>query len=196
MNTLKILVDMDSIIVALTQKWLNLYNKDHDDTVTLEHLKTWNVASHVKIGQKINDYLYTEGFFLDVPAMEGAIETLKKIQDLGHEVYIVSAPSWPGNSASDKITWARKNLPFINKRDIFLCHHKHMVKGDVFIDDSPDNLKLYRQHWPTAITMTIAYPYNESMKGLVDVHADGYADSKKAWNTIFEAIESLGQTLR
>lgn len=180
---------MDSIIVSLTQTWLDAYNKDHEDTVTMEDIKTWNVSNHVKIGQKINDYLYKDGFFLDLPAIEGAIETLKKIQDLGHNVYIVSSPSWPGTSASDKITWARKHLPFINKRNIFLCHQKHMVKGDILIDDSPDNLKMYKQHWPAARTMTIAYPYNALMKGLVDVHADDYADPKKAWNTIFEAIK-------
>lgn len=180
---------MDSIIVSLTQKWLDMYNRDHGDKVTMEDIKTWDISNHVKIGQKINDYLYMDGFFLDVPAVEGAIETLQKIIALGHHVFIVSAPSWPGNSASDKITWVRRHLPFINKRDIFLCHHKYMVKGDILIDDSPGNLKLYKQHWPLARTMTISYPYNETMRGLVDVHADGYADPKKAWNTIFEAIK-------
>lgn len=191
MQKLDVLIDMDAIIVALTQKWLGFYNRDHNDTVKVSDLKNWNVSKHVKIGQKINDYLYGPDFFLDVDALEGAIEYVEKIKNLGHNVVIVSSPSWPGNSATDKISWVKKNMPYFNKRDIFLCHHKHMIKGDIFIDDSPDNITLYRQHWPNAKIMTIAYPYNEAVKHLVDVYAEGYADTKTAWATIFKAIDEL-----
>lgn len=184
----KILVDMDAIVVALTEKWLALYNKDHNDTVTIEDLKTWNIYNHVKIGQRMNDYLYSDRFFLDVDPIPGAIEAVRHLM-LDHHVYIVSAPSWPGNSASDKISWVKKHMPFFNKRDIFLGHHKHMIKGDILIDDSPDNIRAYRAEWGTqARIMTIAYPYNKPVESLTDVYAESYKQPEQAWFFIREAV--------
>jgi hypothetical protein len=140
----------------------------------------------------MNDYLYSERFFLDVDPIPGAIETIKEWKEEGHEVIIVSAPSWPGNSATDKITWVKERMPFFNKRDMFLGHHKWMIRGDILIDDSPDNIKLHRQEWGTQTRiMTIAYPFNEPVKHLVDVFALDYLNPLKAWAELKLAVERL-----
>lgn len=190
------LFDMDAILVNLSSKWVAAFNKEHGKNLTKgDVVKYWHMAKHdglKEIGEvALNRYLYEDGFFLDLEPLPGALEAVEAIHNLGHKVYIVSSPSWPGTSAQDKISWVRRHLPFINKRKIFLCHEKSMVKGDVFVDDSPDNLKLYRREWPEAKIMTIAYPYNESAKDLVDVYADGWADTAKAWKTIYESIAAL-----
>lgn len=192
MRKLRILVDMDNIIVDMTPRWLAMYNRDHHDNVTMEDLKTWHISKHVKIGDKIHDYLYQERFFLDAPPMNGAIPTLRCLQEEGHHVVIVSAPSWPGNSATDKITWVREKMPWFNKRDIFLGHHKFMVKGDVFIDDSPENIRLYRQEWgPAARIMTIVHPFSGPAKHMVDVYAESYKNPMQAWAIIKAEIDKL-----
>lgn len=190
MKHLRILCDLDAIVADLTKKWLEHYNRDHSDSVTKEDITSWHMANHVKIGEDVHKYLYEPGFFLDLEPLPGAIESLRAMKESGHHVVIVSAPSWPGTSAQDKISWVKKHLPFLNKRDIFLGHHKHMLKGDVFIDDSPTNITAYRKEWGAAARiMTIAHPYNESVKSLVNVFADGYKDTAKAWDTIRRAID-------
>lgn len=191
MHKLTVLCDMDSIVTDLMQKVLDHYNRDHNDKVTKSDFKTWDIARNVKIGQDIYKYFYRDGFFLDLPAIPGAIEGLRAIQALGHHLVLVSAPSWPGTSASDKISWVKKHLPFINKRDIILGHNKHLIKGDIFIDDSPDNISDYREHWPHAKIMTISHPYNEEVKDVVDVFAESYLETEKAWGTIYRAIEDM-----
>lgn len=193
MKKLRILVDMDNIIVDMTPKWLEMYNRDHDDNVTIDDLKTWHIVNHVKGGNKIYDYLYAEGFFLNVPAVGGALLRLEELHESGHHVCIVSAPSHPGNSASDKITWVRKHMPWMNKRDIFLCHNKYMVKGDVFIDDSPDNIQAYRAHWPEAKIMTIAYPFNQEVRQLCNVFAESYKQPESAWSIIKTEVDVLAE---
>lgn len=189
MKKLTVLCDMDGIIVNLTQKWLNLYNKDHNDNLTIADIKEWELSKSVKKGVKVNDYLYSPNFFLDVDAIEGALEGMKAIQKMGHHLVILSAPSWPGNSASDKITWMRKHAPFVNKRDIILGHNKYLVKGDVLIDDSPTNIQAYRAHWPQSTIMTIAYPFNETVRQLCDVFAQSFKDTKAAWEQITSEVE-------
>lgn len=179
---------MDGIIVNLTQKWLNLYNRDHDAQLEIADIKEWELSKSVKKGVKINDYLYTPNFFLDVDPIEGALEGLKAIQDAGHHLVILSAPSWPGNSATDKITWMQRHAPFVNKRDIILGHNKFLVRGDILIDDSPTNIQSYRAHWPLAKIMTIAYPFNQKVRQLCDVFAEGFSNTKNAWKTIVSEI--------
>lgn len=190
MKKLTVLCDMDSIIVALTPKWLKMYNQDHNDNVTLEDIKSWDMAHNVKIGTKIYDYLYTPGFFLDVEPVDGALGAIKWIHD-NHNLVIASAPSWPGNSASDKITWLKKHVPWFNKRDLMLGHHKYLLKGDIFIDDSPENIQAYAKHWPGANIMTISYPYNQGVKNLIHTFAEDYTDTQKAWDTILEDIDYI-----
>lgn len=192
MRRLRILVDMDNIIVDMTPKWLKMYNRDHHDNVTMEDLKTWHISKHVKIGDKIHDYLYQERFFLDVPPMNGAIPTLRCLHEEGHHVRVVSAPSWPGNSATDKISWCREWMPWLNKRHISLMHEKYMLKGDVFIDDSPENIRLYREEWgQKAKIMTIVHPFSEPARPLVDVYAESYKNPIQAWAIIKAAIDKV-----
>jgi 5'-nucleotidase len=192
LKRLTILCDMDAIIADLTQKWLDHYNQEHSDAVTKADIKSWHMASNVKIGQSVNDYLYREGFFRDLKPLPGAIPAIVELKKMKHDVIIVSAPSWPGTSATDKISWVREHMPFLNKRDIMLGHHKHLLRGDVFIDDSPDNIRQYRNHWPEHNgIMTIAHPYNEEVKELVNVYADGYQDTQKAWGTLLEAVTNM-----
>lgn len=191
MRKLTILCDMDSIIVNLTQKWLDLYNKDHNDSLTVDDMVHWDMAHNVKIGRKIYDYLYSHEFFKHVDPIPGALEALKEIHGKGHNLVVLSAPSWPGTSASDKISWIKHHLPWFNKRDIILGHNKHLVKGDVFIDDSPSNITAYRAHWPQSKIMTISYPYNQGSKQLCDVFAESHRDTEKAWEQIRGAIRSL-----
>lgn len=190
MKRLRILVDMDNIVVDLTQKWLDQYNKDHNDNVTIDDLKTWHIAHHVKVPQSVmHGYLYSDRFFLDVEPMEGAIEALEELHSMKHHVCILSAPSHPGNSATDKITWIKDHMSWFNKRDIFLGHHKHFVKGDWFVDDSPDNIRAYRAEWPTSKIATIAYPFNREVRQLCDVFAESYKQSAQAWREIVANIK-------
>ena len=195
-RSLRILCDMDSIIVNMSQKWIDLYNKDHNEKMTMDDVKNWDMAHNVKIGEKIYEYLYSHEFFLNVDPIEGALEALQTFQKEGHHLVIASAPSWPGNSASDKLSWLKKHAPFINKRDVMLGHNKYMLKGDVLIDDSPDNIESYFKHWPQADIMTIAYPYNASVAGLTSVYAESYKDTKSAWKQIVEGVEKLSNAVQ
>lgn len=197
MKPLRILCDLDAIVADLTKKWLERYNRDYADNVTKEDNKHSRMERNVKIGEKIIDYLYEDGFFRDLEPLPGAIKSLRALWDDGHQIVIASAPSWPGTSAQDKISWVREHLPFIKKRSIFLGHEKYMLKGDIFIDDSPDNIKQYRDEWDQykqwhqPKIMTIAHPYNESIRDIVDVYAQSYKNTEIAWGTILKAIHKV-----
>lgn len=182
---------MDSIITDLTHHWLSRYNADHGDNKTKADITDWQMHTCIPIKFKIYDYLYEPGFFADLPAIPGALVALESLVKLGHNIIVASAPSWPGTSASDKISWIQKHAPFIHKRNMMLGHHKYLLKGDVFIDDSPTNIEDYRAAWPETPIMTIAHPYNQHIKPLTNVFAEDYAHTEVAWAAILEAITKI-----
>lgn len=193
---LEILCDLDEITVDLFEKWLGIYNKEHNDTLSKNNVMWNGLHKESKIGHKIYEYLHQPGFFADLNPIPGAIEALKEFHDDGHEITILSAPSYPGTSALDKMDWVQKFLPFIHKRQVLLGWQKQKVKGHVLIDDGPENIKNYRKAWPDAHIFTIAYNHNKDVKHLTDVYALDCNDTEAAWRHIRAAVKQLEEARR
>lgn len=188
---LRIFCDLDEITAQLLKKWLARYNADHDDKLDINTVVWDGLKKQSKIGDKIYEYLHQPGFFADLEPVEGAIEALEEFKADGHHVVILSAPSYPGSSAVDKLDWVHKHLPFIHKRDVFLGWHKYMLKGDVLIDDSPVNIREYRKEWPETPIFTIAYNHNRDVRHLTDLYAIDSNNTRAAWKAIRQGIREL-----
>ena len=188
-----ILCDLDAIVVDLLAYWLGAYNIIWNDNKTVADVKSWEMHENVKpeCGHKIYGLLNLPKAYKDLRPLPGSLETLQKIHNDGHEIIIVSASANNPKTAADKISWVRKHLPFLSRKNIFIGHKKWLLKGDVFIDDSPENISNYRAHWPKATIMTIAYPYNEIIKDKVDVFAADHSDTENAWSIMYKAINQL-----
>ena len=83
------------------------------------------------------------GIFSLMEPMTGAIEAVNSLKDK-YDVYILSTAPWLNPSAwSDKLTWVQKYFgkgkenPFYKR--LIISHNKHLNKGDILIDDRPNN---------------------------------------------------------
>ncbi|MDX1637507.1 MAG: hypothetical protein R3281_06035, partial [Balneolaceae bacterium] len=75
------------------------------------------------------------GFFNDLPPVEGAIEAYHKLAKR-YDTYILSTAPWNNDTAwAAKNRWVRNHLPEVAKKRLILTHHKHLVAGDILIDD-------------------------------------------------------------
>lgn len=196
MKKLNILCDMDDIIVDLLSNWLKQYNKDFRDNISVEEIWDFDLWKCVKpsCGKKIYDYIQKRRFFFDLPAHKGAIETVKKLHDDGHDITIVSSPAEAAVSYQDKVAWLKLRMPFLKVDDIILGRKKYLIKGDILIDDSPKNITAYRKHWPKAHILTVAYPYNQDCEPLVNLYARDYKRMEKAWRDIYKYISFLANS--
>lgn len=194
MRSLRILCDLDGVVTDLLEKWLGDYNRDFGDNLGVENIKTPEVSEWVKpeARQKIYDYINSDRYFRDLNPIPGSIGTLKSLEGDGHDVFIVTAPSNNPMSAADKISWVSENLGFDRKK-VIVCNQKYVCEGDVFIDDTPKKIQAYRESWPDAHILTIAYPYNEEAYFDVDLAAESWKRPKKAWQTIREYIDTLAK---
>lgn len=197
MRKLNILCDMDDIIVSLLDYWLELYNRDYKDNKTKLDIWDYDLWKCVKpeCGKKIYDYISRKGFFNSLSPLPGAIEALKQIHADGHDITLVSTPSYAASSYSDKILWVKRFLPFLDSRqDVFLGAKKYLLRGDLLIDDSPVNISKYRAAWPEAKILTIAYPFNEDVGSLTTQRINSCLDTEKAWEVIYKWVKLLSET--
>lgn len=187
---MKVAIDMDGILADLLPAWLSTYNGAWDDSIDVEDIGTWNVHEHVKdtCGTAVYEILEESGFFDGLPPIPGAIPAVTALKGSGHEVVICTA-SANADSARAKVEWVIRHLGHLGmgRRDMFIAHKKHWIGADVLIDDSPNNIRKWTDTGRPA--MTIAYPYNESVRDLCEVYADGYRDTLKAWD---EIVRHLG----
>lgn len=189
----RILVDLDSTVANLLPSWLSLYNDKYKDHLAIEDLKTFDISSIVRpeCGERIFQLLDHPGLFRDIPPYRKAIEVLHEWHRTGHEITIVTAanPETPG-MISDKWAWVRRYLPFVDLEHFVLCSGKHVVCGEVFLDDSPDQISRYRERWPEAFIGGIAFPYNSKVENMMNCRAIDYRDPERAWGQIKQAVDA------
>jgi 5'-nucleotidase len=183
---MRIICDLDSIVVDLMSAWLRDYNAAHNDSATEENFLTWDMHKHVKGGKAIYGIINQPGYFRHLPMLPGAEDALKTLVRRGHEVYLVTAASFPVNYV-DKIEWCAEYLPFIDKKNVVVAHAKHIIPADAIIDDGPHNAEAYRKAHPNAQVLTIGYPYNKSCPHYTDI-LGYYTDTASAWAEILELL--------
>ena len=185
-----ILCDMDGVLVDLMAGWLHAYNRDYNDTLGKDKILSWELHHYVKpeCGQKIYNYLSQPNFFFGLAPLPGALEGLTKLKEAGHDIVICTAPGG-AESATDKIYWLQKYLPWINIKDVIIAHRKDLVKADILIDDSPINLVSYRDAFPRAVTITFDYPYNQ--KTVVDFRAHNTPSGEMGWESVVGYVKNL-----
>jgi len=196
MKKLLILVDLDGICADMVGELIDAYNleAEEEDEVSIADLTTDELEAWTPLGKDLWKFINKPGWFENLPPLPGAVDSLEKLHDAGHDVVICSSPGNPefgAHGASEKSRWIRKHLPFLPWRNFILTPLKHICRGDVFIDDSVGKLSNMREAWPSTKLICIAWPYNTGAK--CDLRAEGWEDTRKAWETIVEAIERVAQ---
>ena len=81
------------------------------------------------------------GLFRNLKPIKDAIKSVNKLLSLDkYEVYFLSTAPWGNTSAwTDKRIWLEEQFGEKINRKLILTHRKDLVKGDILIDDRPNN---------------------------------------------------------
>jgi len=99
-------------------------------------------------GFQLEKHIRSPGFVTNMEAVEGAQQAFFRLQQVYlAEVLVVTAPyfkslHWPG----ERIVWL-KQFGF-SEDQIVLTAAKHVVIGDILVDDKPENLIAWKQYHP------------------------------------------------
>ncbi|PHQ29237.1 5' nucleotidase, NT5C type [Leeuwenhoekiella nanhaiensis] len=137
-------VDMDEVIADTYQAHIDLYNKKYNANLKKEDCigsEVWQMVPE-EHQHYVRNHANERGFFIDLEVMKDSQEVLRALQDK-YEVYIASAAMQFKTSLEEKADWLDAHFPFIPWQNRILCGHKHILKGDILIDDRSYNLQAF-----------------------------------------------------
>lgn len=180
-----ILIDMDSITVDMTPKWLKIYYERTGERLKVTNQTDWAFGKLAKYPTELNRIYEEDGFFADLKPMPESTKYIPKLIDKGVDVlFLTQLPRKSDFAARDKKIWIEKNIPGFNMRNVIFSHRKYLVHGDVFFDDNPIHLQMWKNQHPTGFTATIQYPYNKSCE-YVDWN---FKVKSRAWKDFYQKV--------
>ena len=134
-------VDLDDVLWDLMSTWISRYNDMVDDNLTVEDIKSWDVAQYIKRGTEgILNYIPQQNdFWEDVEPIPDSKEYLQQLIKDGYLIYVVTASSH--TNLKEKMSRFYSLFPFIEEEHVVIIHRKQMMDLDMLIDDKPGNLK-------------------------------------------------------
>lgn len=137
-----IIIDMDNVIAQVSAQFISWYQRETGVVINPSTLEGLPEEEGFPQPELIRQFLYTPGFFTDIPVMP---DSQKVVADLNkkYHVFIVSAALEFPQSIPEKFGWLQQHFPFIGWKQIAFCGSKSLLKGDVMIDDYPRNLNTF-----------------------------------------------------
>jgi 5'-nucleotidase len=79
--------------------------------------------------------------FRNLQPIEGAVTAVQKLLNSNkYEIYFLSTAPWNNPSAwTDKRLWLEDQFGDVINRKLILTHRKDLIRGDILIDDRPNN---------------------------------------------------------
>lgn len=177
-DKLIILCDVDEVVNNLVEKILIPYNKKYDDTLQLEDITGYYIKPFLKPEcSNIFSEFCTDDFLDSLDIQPYAQEVICKLMEK-HEFYFVTSTYPKHIAAKDK--WLSRMFPGYTEKNLVVCKNKHLIHGDVLIDDSNENFS-------NSIRFGLIFdkPWNK------DINSNTNIKRVKNWKEIEEFIKSL-----
>lgn len=166
-------VDLDNTIAEFSGHLVKKINEKYGTSISTCQIEynysaCSNAAKLLKVPAKeIYEIIYSEGFFLELAPIKGAIESLQYLKKTGFQIRIMTSVSRekpPSIATKDKYLWVEKYLKGIVKPEsIIFAQEKELLinENSLLIDDAPhflNNNKLsgriigYRRKYNKTIT--------------------------------------------
>jgi len=141
-----VICDIDDVLWELVDAWIDYYNKYNKDRDTLskDDVTDWDIVKCTKPKNTkfFWEILNLESFydFIYKYIKPHTYDTLKRLNDCPN-VKLYFATSTYYTNATVKIQYFLHFFNFIASKQVITIHDKYLLNGDIFIEDSPVNLK-------------------------------------------------------
>jgi 5'(3')-deoxyribonucleotidase len=162
---MRILLDVDGVMADFSQgviDRLRLRTK-----LTPEDITQWDIFGlleekfsfyHKKLALELMD---VPDFWRRLPCVDGAYDAYIAIEAMGHEIVFVTSPwdSCHGWNVARRL-WLEEHFG-ITKDQLVITHAKHLVRGDILIDDRESHITDWNRIHGTG-GILFAAPYNKT----------------------------------
>ena len=139
-----IFVDMDEVIADAYQAHIDIYNQEFEGNFSkhdCDGSEFWHVVPEAH-QESVKGHAARIGYFRDLAVIADSQEVLRELCN-NHQVFIASAAMQFPYSLKEKSDWLDQFFPFIPWQHRILCGHKHILRGDLLIDDRSYNLEKF-----------------------------------------------------
>lgn len=164
----KLYIEIASEIIGAQQCVINPYEWESGDALGLTEDEK----------KRVDAVLYDQGTALKIEPYPDAIESVLELDRSGHDVYFVTKPLDGADTwASDRILWLRKYFGNKLGNKYVLTGCKHLVRGDIFVDDKVENVQPWKEIWKHSLPILWAHEYNSTTPGIIRTNK---------WNRVIE----------
>jgi 5'-nucleotidase len=189
-ETMRVMIDLDGVLADFNNAVINHFKElgyERSDLFLRTYdISKWYDADNEEVRQEFVELMGTKGFWLSLRLMPGAVDALKEIKKLGHEIYILTTPWWSSPvSLTEKWGWIKRKLGrVINPcEQVLYATNKSIIDGDILIDDKLKHIQDWLKLRPFAIVFD--WPYNR------DSESGSKAYRASNWGEVVEIVSKL-----
>lgn len=158
MRPIRVLFDLDDTLTDFIMELVDRYNKKYNTNHTIDDCYKWELNEIFE--HNILELIDDEDFFELVKPKEGAVELIRKLhEDDAFDVYVITSCLKPENYIK-KINWFNKCMPFFPVGRVVPLTDKHIVRGDILVDDRPKNLEKWLEENKNGVGLLVNAPHN------------------------------------
>jgi 5'(3')-deoxyribonucleotidase len=164
MPPFRILVDTDEVLADFGTPALRLMSHILDREVTRDSFTKWDLFEDLSKEEvdRLFSHFNCAGFCSDLEILEGAKEGVAELQKLG-DVYVVTSPIYSSPTwTHERNAWLYKHFGIPSKKVVHTSA-KYMIRGDVLLDDRPDNLHVWMAENPRGLPLLWHIPNTSSI---------------------------------
>lgn len=135
-----ITIDFDETLFPTLQKVMEIYNRQYNDTLSLEQITTYNLYECLdsSVADTLLDLFVKKEVYDNLQPYKGAVKAIKSLIDRGHEIYIATATDIRNLEWKEQLL--QRYFPFIPKNNLIRIHQKKLLKTDILIEDNLNHL--------------------------------------------------------
>lgn len=185
MKKKKLILDCDDVLADLIPTWLEAYNKDYNDALTTEDIKSWDIMEYVKPECGTNIFTYLDptldgkSLWNDMPPVEGAVEMVGLLKDRV-DIFIVSSVMNNYSNCIHKHNWLVKHFPYLDPKKFYFVTDKSAIAGSHMLDDRHTNMT----HFP-GVKLLFSRPHN---KKIITSSSKGGLQRVENWEQAYKKI--------
>jgi 5'-nucleotidase len=175
----RILLDVDGVLgdfVSGARQWVN---EHHGLTFVDEQITDYDLMTSFGLSSggwpPFIDWLSITRFCLKMPIYPGAVEFVDDLRKLGEVIAVTSPFVGVDHWESDRRRWLEQHFA-IGHGDLVFCKRKELVRGDLLIDDKPENVEAFAKH-PGQTGVLFTRPWNATHSGGWHMRAEDYANA-------------------
>lgn len=143
------LIDCDGIIANFDKMFYDVLKDEFNIEFDVEQDKEWDYFNHPQVKDIKGDIwkyiLNTKGLIRGLEQYDYTQDFLAKLREIG-PVECVTSTVVGDYYAGERIMWLIEEAGF-DRSDIHISYRKYRIKGDVFIDDKPENVAQWADAW-------------------------------------------------